>query len=198
MSKDTFYFSHDYNSRNDPKMVRLLMKTGVVGFGVYWCVVEMLYEQGGYISLLDCERIAFELRVDSELVRSVIGSDLFSKNQEIFWSESVIRRLNERKVKTVKARESANKRWDNERAMRTHSEPNARKERKGKEIKEKNNNGDFFENECATKIENDFALFGDGSSQKLTLSQQSLLAMGELKPSDVKKVNNQNHQNVLR
>jgi hypothetical protein len=135
-SKETFYFSHDYNSRSDPKMVSLLMKTGVIGIGIYWCIVEMLYEQGGSIKLDECERIAFELRVESDLVKKVIASNLFGKNEEIFWSESVIRRLNARKLKSSKARESALYRWGDANAQRTQSDRNAIKEKKEKEKKE--------------------------------------------------------------
>lgn len=188
-SKETFYFSHDYNSRNDPKMVSLLMKTGVVGVGVYWCVVEMLYEQGGYVKLNECERIAFELRVDSELVRKVIESNLFERNEEIFWSESVIRRTNERKVKSAKARESANIGWEIRKGMRTHSDPNAIKERKGKENKGKNG-VEGKENHSpivGREIRDGKIFFSDGSDRNLTLREQSLYDMKELKPETISK-----------
>lgn len=186
--KDTFYFSHDYNSRNDPKMVSLLMKTGVVGIGVYWCIVEMLYEQGGYIKLEESERIAFELRTDSDMVRKVIESNLFDRNAEIFWSESVIRRLNERKVKSAKARESALLSWPRANAQRTDSDRNANKgkERKGKEI-----NGGVGEKKDlpirGVLIENGKIFFEDNSSRELTLREQSMVDMQELKPQDVVK-----------
>lgn len=134
MAKDTFYFSHDYNSRGDRKMVNLLMKAGVAGIGIYWCIVEMLYEEGGYLMLSECERIAFELRTDSELVQSVIDSSLFEKDSEKFWSESVLRRIDKRKEKSAKTRESALSRWNNANALRTNSESNAIK---GKESKGK-------------------------------------------------------------
>jgi hypothetical protein len=180
-SKETFYFSHDYNSRNDPKMVALLMKTGIIGVGVYWCIVEMLYEQGGYITLKDCERIAFELRTQSDLVQSVIESNLFKNNGELFWSESVIKRLNERKIKSAKARESANIKWEYAKGLRTHTDRNAIKERKGNKI-----NGGVGEKNnlpiCGIEVKNGEIVFQDGSSRKLTLSEQSLFDMKELKP----------------
>lgn len=121
MDKDTYYFSHDYNSRNDPKMVCLLMKSGITGIGIYWCIVEMLYEQGGYLMQSECERIAFELRADCDLVRSIIACNLFARDDEKFWSESVLRRLKSRKDKSVKAREAALQRWNNANALHTHS-----------------------------------------------------------------------------
>lgn len=45
--KDTFYFQHDYNARTDPKLQDVLIEHGAAGLGVFWCVVEQLYEQGG-------------------------------------------------------------------------------------------------------------------------------------------------------
>jgi hypothetical protein len=53
---------------------------------------------------------------------------------------SIEKRLNERKDKSIKASESANKRWKNANALRPQCERNAIKERKGKEIKKKRNN----------------------------------------------------------
>jgi hypothetical protein len=188
-TKETFYFSHDYNSRNDPKMVSLLMKTGVVGIGVYWCIIEMLYEQGGYIQIEECERIAFELRTENELVLKIIESNLFGRNKEMFWSESVIRRLNVRKVKSARARESANYRWNDANGMRTQSDSNAIKESKGKESKGKNG-VKGKENQMPVvgiKIEDDKVFFNDGSDRTLTLSEQSLLSMNELKPEKITK-----------
>ena len=66
------YFSHDYNARNDKKLVSLFMKHKLSGIGLYWCLVEMLYESGGEIMLSECERIAFELRIDLEMINDVI------------------------------------------------------------------------------------------------------------------------------
>jgi hypothetical protein len=111
MAKEVFYFSHDYNSRNDRKMQKLSMKHGMVGIGVYWCIIEMLYEEGGFLPK-EYERMAFELRINTDVVRSVIEDfELFMQEEERFWSESVIRRLQERCDKSEKARKSIMSRW---------------------------------------------------------------------------------------
>lgn len=133
MPKETFWFKHDYNARSDRRMMNLLMTTGVTGVGIYWCVIEMLYEEGGYLMLSECERIAFELRTDCDLVAKVVRSSLFACDDEKFWSESVLRRLGERHEKSEKAKKSADIRWrkpvncekDDANAMRTHSDGNA-------------------------------------------------------------------------
>jgi hypothetical protein len=137
MSKDTFYFSHDYNARNDEKIRKLLFKHGYEGYGIYWALIESLYNNANELQT-DYESIAYEMRTHSELVKSVVNDfKLFEIIEDIFFSNSVQRRLDERKEKSTKARNSAKTRWDNANALRNVSEGNAIKERKVKESKEK-------------------------------------------------------------
>jgi hypothetical protein len=137
MPKDTFYFSHDYNARNDEKIKRLIRKHGMQGYGVFWSIVEDLYNNANALRT-DYEGIAYDYRIDVSIVRSVINDfDLFVFDAEHFGSLSVQKRIDERDSKSVKARESAHKRWTNANAMQSQCEGNAIKERKGKEINEK-------------------------------------------------------------
>lgn len=138
--KKTFYFSHDYHARNDGKMVKLLMHEGVAGLGMYWCIVEMLYEAGGRLLYSECERIAFELRVDSARITNLILSyDLFESDGQFFWSNSIIERLEQRQLKSENASKSAKYRWNNANALRDECDGNAIKESKVKENKIKDN-----------------------------------------------------------
>ena len=93
------YFSHDYNARNDPKLQEVLMDIGLEGIGAYWCIVEMLYEQGGKLALKDCKSIAFSLHVskDKDIIGKLINDyGLFEKDSESFWSTSVNGRIETR------------------------------------------------------------------------------------------------------
>lgn len=141
MAKDTYYFSHDYNARTDEKIKLLIRKHGLRGYGIFWAIVEDLYNNANALRL-DCEGIAFELREDSETIKSVIHDfNLFKIDGDIFGSLSVQDRLNQRLGKSATARESALKRWNktetDANAMQTQCECNAIKERKGKEKKGK-------------------------------------------------------------
>lgn len=143
--KDTFYFTHDYNARSDRKLIAVMMKHGISGIGCFWCVVEMLYEEGGYIACNEYERIAFELRTSENVIRAVIEDfDLFKINDGFFFSESIIERLKNRTEKSDKARKSVEARWDNHRKksedIRTQYERNTIKERKEEERKENDKN----------------------------------------------------------
>lgn len=136
--KETFYFSHDYNARSDENIKRLLRKWGMAGYGVFWSIVEDLYNNANALRM-DCEGIAYELRVDLNMVESIINDfDLFVIDGDSFGSLSIQRRLDERNEKSIKARDSARKRWDNANALRTQSNGNAIKEKKRKEKKVKN------------------------------------------------------------
>lgn len=138
MEKNTYYFSHDYSARNDPKIKKLIHKHGYLGYGIYWAIIEDLYMNNNELQL-DCECIAFDLHTSENLIHSIIFDfDLFVVNDDKFYSNSVKNRLEKRNEKSEKARLSAEKRWENAKLMRTHNEPNAIKERKGKEIKGNN------------------------------------------------------------
>lgn len=153
MSKDTFYFSHDYNARNDIKIKRLIAKHKFAGYGIYWAIVEELYNNANALPL-DYECIAFDLNIEIDLLKSIINDfDLFVIDNGFFGSLSIEKRLEQRNQKSLKARESANKRWNkydsNANALQTQSDSNAIKESKVKENKENEikNNNDIFYNE---------------------------------------------------
>ena len=110
--KETFYFPHDYNARNDPKLQNVLIDLGVEGIGVFWCIIEQLYEQGGTLPISSSKSIAFALHVDSEVVDKVVNNyGLFKHDDENMWSDSVFNRLNRRKNISDKRKIAALSRW---------------------------------------------------------------------------------------
>ncbi|MBL0317478.1 MAG: DUF4373 domain-containing protein [Flavobacteriales bacterium] len=105
--KETYYFSHDYNARSDIKIKKLIAKHGMVGYGVFWAIVEDLYNNANALPS-DYESIAFDIRSESDLVKSVVNDfDLFVIDGNTFGSSSVERRLNERNAKSESARQNA-------------------------------------------------------------------------------------------
>jgi len=107
------YFSHDYNARNDKKLVMASMKYGLEALGAYWCIIEMLNEEGGYLSITEYERITFELRTTEELVKYLIHDSLLFENDGVrFWSNTALERLKLRAEKSEKARTSIEARWN--------------------------------------------------------------------------------------
>lgn len=136
MSKDTYYFSHDYNARHDRKVKNLLSKLGVTGYGIFWSIIEDLYNNTNVLRL-DYDSISYDLRCDKKKVISVINDfELFVIDGEFFSSLSVKKRLDGRNEKSAKARESVLKRWTKDtNVLLSNNDSNTIKERKGKERK---------------------------------------------------------------
>ena len=160
-----YWFKHDYNARSDKKMDKLLMETGVEGIGIYWCIIEMLFEESGYLMLSDCERIAFVLRTNAKKIKKVIDSELFFQDSEKFWSKSVLQRLGDKIEKSENARQSAYSRWkNNANALQSDSDRYAIREDKIREDKIRRKGVSFSE-------DFKFVFFEDESKQPLGKEQ---------------------------
>ncbi len=144
------YFPHDSNARNSDKLIPLRIKKGTEGYGVYFMILERLREEPDYTSIKDYNTLAFDFRVGSDLVKSVVeefGLFQFTEDGKRFYSEGFTARMQKKDEKSNKARESARKRWENKQtqskpdanALQTQSEIDASK---GKETKLKETKGE--------------------------------------------------------
>ncbi|WP_160647995.1 DnaD domain protein [Chengkuizengella marina] len=158
--KEAYYFSHDANARHDPKILAMRSVYGMEGYGRYWVLVEFLREQTKYKlrkSKHLCNALAMQMQCTAEVAQNFLNDcinefDLLVEDDEFIWSDSLLKRMNEKDKKSEKAKMAAKKRWnkanndkgsmpseskEDANAMQTHSEGNALKERKGKEKKVK-------------------------------------------------------------
>jgi hypothetical protein len=193
--KDTYYFSHDYNSRNDHKIKRLISKHGYLGYGLFWAIIEDLYNNANALQT-DYESIAFDLRTSENIIESIINDfDLFVIEDNSFGSLSVERRLNERLIKSQKASKSALSRWnkskENANALQTQSDSNAIKERKVNENKENKNK--YGKNSNILLYETEFLkLCEDYTKEKVEKAIDYLSDWGLEKPKQFKEYKNHN------
>ena len=105
------YFSHDSNARNDEKLIRLRIRHKAAGYGVYFMLLEILREKKDFLCPRDYNAIAYELREDAALVKSVVedfGLFTFTEDGKCFYSESFLERME--KVSAAR-RAAANSRW---------------------------------------------------------------------------------------
>lgn len=124
--KKTYYFQHDYNARNDPKLQALIVEMGVAGIGIYWCLVEMLYEQDGEMPISSIKSIAYNLHVKQKTVEHVIKdfglfdydddkSENVEKSPKMFRNKSVLKRLNRIIDISEKRKRAIETRWKSKR-----------------------------------------------------------------------------------
>ena len=97
--KESFYFSHDSNARNDVKIIKLRRQLGIEGYGIYWCLIEMLRDApGNKLPIESIDDIAFSINCSKEKVEAVIRNyDLFVIEDETFFSDRLIRSMNQYK-----------------------------------------------------------------------------------------------------
>ncbi|MBT9175595.1 MAG: hypothetical protein DDT22_01275 [candidate division WS2 bacterium] len=103
---NVYYFSHDSNARNDEKILMLRSKHGWEGYGLFWALIEMMFEaKETCLSHNKVEGIAMSFNIDITLLQSVINTaiteGLFESNKDKFWSNS----LRERKSRFYELRE---------------------------------------------------------------------------------------------
>jgi hypothetical protein len=180
MAKESFYFTHDYNARNDDKILELRANFGAEGYGVFWMIVETMAENehGGLkASLLGGLSLGYG--IPKEKLISIIGFclsvELFFEKDGFYFSNRLLGHKKFREFFAEKGREGAKKRWGDKGG---YSGANA-KERKGKEInKGKLKGKEFVRDFTAVILEN-------GEEQVLGQWQSSMAAMKEIEPEDV-------------
>lgn len=94
--KDTFYFPHDSNAQNDPKLIMVMEQMGPEGIGIFWMLLEVLREQTGYrYPLATVPALARRWNSTKEKVMTVITQyGLFQvQENEFFYSEPFCRRM---------------------------------------------------------------------------------------------------------
>ena len=113
------YFSHDSNARNSDKLMKVRMKLGAEGYGIFFMLIERLREEEGYKSTIDYDTLAFDLRVDAEKVKQVVENyELFkfTEDGKYFYSDSFNERMEMMDVRAQqrksKAKKAAEARWN--------------------------------------------------------------------------------------
>jgi len=124
------YFSHDYDAREDEKIIDMMADMGWAGYGLFWGLVELLYKNGGKMRN-NYDRLAYALNSHPDHLKQIIENyGLFQIKNGFFTSKSIIKRLSKRKAKSEVASANARKRWDKKDAIALppQSESNAKKE----------------------------------------------------------------------
>lgn len=147
--KDTFYFSHDYNARNDLKIQALISDHGPAGYGIFWAISEVLHEEEGHLIHIDnvtIKALAKQMSTSVEQINLVLKScveiGLFHENSDGIFSKRVNENIKQReeisKKRSKAGRISAKSRHNSTSVehVLTSVEQNPTKERKGKENKE--------------------------------------------------------------
>lgn len=127
MGKDAYYFFHDSNARNDPKILAMRSVYGAEGYGWYWMIIEIFRDDSVYkiaINKYTFPTLAMQLQCDCNTLEQFVNDcctnfvdshgSLLSKDDNFLWSAAFLKRMDLIDGKRHKNRKAANLRWGNE------------------------------------------------------------------------------------
>lgn len=94
--RDTYYFPHEYNAKDDPKCEQLIWELGMEGYGMFWALLEVLRAQPDYTyPVANIPIVAKKYNADMDKMRRVVFDfGLFSIVEErIFFSNGLTSRM---------------------------------------------------------------------------------------------------------
>jgi hypothetical protein len=114
MVKEAYYFSHDANARNDPKICELRADWGWAGYGIFWALIEIMRDQESYsIKESQLKAAAFQLRLTEKklhkFVTDCVRYGLFISQDEHIVSISFQNRMKKRNEISLKRAEAGKK-----------------------------------------------------------------------------------------
>lgn len=112
-----FWFDHDYQARNDDKILELRAEFGAEGYGVFWMLIETMADsQNAAIKLSLIGGLAHGYGVTKnklcEIVKFCVGIDLLIEEYGFISSHRIRNHKNYRKELSQKNSENIKKYWD--------------------------------------------------------------------------------------
>lgn len=198
MKKDSYYFPHDYNSRNDEKILYIRSKYGIEGYGLYWMFIETMHEQeDGKLTCSLINGLSLNYNVDISLLNDfyndAINIGLFVTDNYKFWSERVIRNKQEfkekKEKKSIAGKIGMQQRWNKNNSVITDNNNVITKNNKGKEIKGKEIKGNK-ENKYPTLDEVIEYFTTNGYTSEIATKAFNYYSVANWKDSNGKQVKN--------
>ena len=206
MGRDVYYFSHDVNASNDPKIIVMKELCGVIAYAWWWILIEQLAVQEDYKLPMDKITfaglaIAFGMKQNeakaskSKQAEAFINllineCELLETDGEYFWSPSLIRRNLLRKNKQIEISrkrseagrlgglKSAEQRSKTKQMLQAN-EANEANQAKGKERKGNNIERDT---RARREDENPLSMFDDDEVKNKPIYDLYMKAIGDVSP----------------
>lgn len=120
MKDNTYYFDHDYNAQNDPKVEKMIFsfdskgEDGNSAYGVFWRIIEKLAQEPMHKLKTEYEILAYYFRKKVEFIKSVVEDfGLFVIHQGWFWSQRLNDHFEKRKILAERGRKGGAKKAEN-------------------------------------------------------------------------------------
>jgi len=151
----SLFVSHDFNARNDSKIIKLRMEHGWHGYGLFWALVEMLVDTTDYQLPVDYKSLSFGLQAEEKVLQSVIEDfGLFVVKGKVFYSKTLKQRMKYKETERQKKSEGGQKgneiRWKNHNQKTEQQKANSREEERLKSVYGDEVEQEIFRNSTTT------------------------------------------------
>jgi hypothetical protein len=178
MAKDSYWFKHDYNARNDEKILELLSEHGAEAYGIYWMIVETMAEnENGGIKASLMGGLSHGFRVAKgrliEIIECCLRVELLFEQDGFYYSNRMLKHKEERKLLSEMGKKGAEKKlggYVGAKGMLKRRE----------EIREEKKIKALF-------VKDNFAHFPDGSTQPLNEDEVQKLKQKKIMPHEILK-----------
>lgn len=179
MPKETFWFKHDYNARNDEKILELRAEFGAEGYGIYWMLIESMAETdygGAKATLIGGLSHSYNVPKQKlmDLIQFATNVGLFYEEDGYIFSKRIVAHKMMRKEMSINGLRGADKRWKNSHPMATPMQ---------NRIEEKRIEENILGKKFSKNLKE--VIFSDGSKQKLGIDQLAALERNELLPKQI-------------
>lgn len=118
---NAYWFTHSYNASNDKKLLIIRSKLGFEGIGIYWSIVEHMYNNNGLLEedFVDvyCDLNKLE-REKLDLILKVAFTKTKKCGVDVYYAKRISEELAAKDACIERARKAANKRWSKEKETR--------------------------------------------------------------------------------
>jgi hypothetical protein len=130
-NKKAYYFSHDANAHEDPKIIVLMSTYGTQGYGWWWLIVETLFNQEE--NVLDLSKVTtipllYRVMWDCDIkkipsfIDFLVEIELLKRDGDKVYSPSLLNRVEKFDSIREARRKAANARWDKYRSKKEDDE----------------------------------------------------------------------------
>jgi hypothetical protein len=149
--KNSFYFDHDYNARNDQKILELRAEFGWTGYAIYFSLLECLCESKGFIKRDALAGLSLGLNMDKAdliiMIDFCLKILLFYENKDGIYSNRILQHIEYRQKLSDAGRSGGRGKKGKLKPgfKEAKATPEAGEDSKGKNSKEENIKKDVFD-----------------------------------------------------
>ncbi len=124
--KMRLFFSHDASASRDEKILEMKMDYGARGYGLYWEIVEYLFEQAGTAKFIP-KMVSMAINEDVRAVKKFLKDcieiyGLFDTDGEYFWSNRLRSELDRIEDLSTKRSKAASRKYEKNKDKPLHKE----------------------------------------------------------------------------